>query len=526
MEFNISDLLDDLQDSTVNIHPQKVASASRVKELTMEKIIKQEKAPRRGSRIVGKVILVAAVIMALTTTVLAASGFNISDWIDVFSGHGYDTDVLLGWGSMTWELGDGTLRFYAEDVENTGLTLKCETVDWDGEGELAVSEEFWLEEWDGNAYIRMEFATQREWDDEPTVLTAEKTAVWEINWENIYGQLPSGYYRIGRTVTLHTDSGQTQEMACYAKFRLLVEEMEPYIRKCQTALEALLTSESYHLTETSYPSGENGYSFYTQEVWKHGEDYLGDGKYMEDSDGKQQMVNRRTYMLRGGVGYNLELTGDDVTAWKRIDYLDENNFCLWDAFLAVTDVTVGEIYADGNEIVVLEVTGMESDQYGELKYTFDGQGNLESIVYSYVPTKDCTEEEKRVAQVVQVHDTSADEIEKTIARQDVSRPNSFSWAEDQAAHPDALRDGFVNAQPQTITKWEDAVRIAQADCSLTDDITKACVDQYYNIVSVFFDDGAKMWKIVFSDSQDDYFQAVYLNESGITQMVVKAASSN
>lgn len=68
--------------------------------------------------------------------------------------------------------------------------------------------------------------------------------------------------------------------------------------------------------------------------------------------------------------------------------------------------------------------------------------------------------------------------------------------------------------------------IAAADCTLTQDITMVCVDRYYNIVTVFFDEEAKMWKVVFSDSQDDYYQAVYLNEQGITQMVVKAKSSN
>lgn len=530
MEFNISDLLDDYQDSKVELQIRNVASTGRIKELTMKKIRQEHKKSPGGLRSAGRVVLVAAIVMALATTVLAATGFNISGWINLFSGYGYDTDVVLGSGSMIWELGNSTLRFHAEDVSASGLKLYCDPQDWNGEGALTVGAEYWLEEWDGSSYVPMEPEMKPAWEKEDTAILPGEIASWDIGWGDIYGQLPSGYYRIGRTVTLCSGSDKIQELVCYAKFRILVEEMEPYIRKCQTALEALLTADSYHLTETSYPAGDNGYSFFTQEAWKYGEDYLGDQKYMDDTDGTARMVGRSTYLLRGGIGYDLEPTGEEtvteITAWKRVDYLDENNFHLWDAIVKVREVSVGEIYADGNEIVILEKTGMESDRYAELKYTFDEQGNLQSVVYSYLPEKDCAEEEKQVSHILQVHDTPSEEIQKTIAGMDVGKPASFSWTEDQALYPDAQREGFVNTRTRTISSWEDAVDIAAADCTLTQDITMACEDRYYNIVTVFFDEEAKMWKVVFSDSQDDYYQAVYLNEQGITQMVVKAKSSN
>ena len=43
----------------------------------------------------------------------------------------------------------------------------------------------------------------------------------------------------------------------------------------------------------------------------------------------------------------------------------------------------------------------------------------------------------------------------------------------------------------------------------------------YNIVEVLYDSSAKIWKVIFMWSQNtDEPQYVYLNEQGITQMIV------
>lgn len=80
MEFRIIDLFDTVEDSRVCIPSRNVASVSRIKELTMKKVNREE--PKQQTRrSVGVFILVAAVIVIMAGTAVAAT-FRASDWFD------------------------------------------------------------------------------------------------------------------------------------------------------------------------------------------------------------------------------------------------------------------------------------------------------------------------------------------------------------------------------------------------------------------------------------------------------------
>ena len=82
MELNIPDLLDGLQDESVSIQPCTQSSAARIKELTMNKIHKYEKPKGRGLSFVTKVLVAAIIIATLAIPVMAATGFQLTDWLE------------------------------------------------------------------------------------------------------------------------------------------------------------------------------------------------------------------------------------------------------------------------------------------------------------------------------------------------------------------------------------------------------------------------------------------------------------
>ena len=122
-----------------------------------------------------------------------------------------------------------------------------------------------------------------------------------------------------------------------------------------------------------------------------------------------------------------------------------------------------------------------------------------------------------------VYDTSEADIAALIHRQNLNTPNTFSWEEDIAnldENPAGKRTkNFVNNKPQTISGPEEAIAIAIKDCTL---LASVGLEPGTNMSTVFYDPDAKMWKVEFTASWDDtIYQAVYLNDQGITQLTVQ-----
>lgn len=333
MDFHIPDLLDGLTEVNIDIQPKPGASANRIKELTMKKIHPETKRRHRTLSAFSKILIAAAVLASLAIPVMAATGFHFSDWLEgVFvNGDSYDTDLSDGSASKNWQVSGYVVELKAEEPSAQGLTLVCE--EW-GNGEktgmLTANDSFWLEQWDGSAYIPMTPAAEIP-AGETNTIAPNQTISWQVGWAGSYGELESGSYRVGKTFTYTDTSGKQQAVDFYAKFRVFTEDMAPHIEACEVALKEVRDRECYHIMQTntgddlSIYTGEE-YAYYTSTVWKNGNDFLRARQYVQE-DGT--IIAYDGELFRDGKGYKLTWNGDNVLSgvfsWEKIDWLDETN---------------------------------------------------------------------------------------------------------------------------------------------------------------------------------------------------------
>lgn len=435
MELNICDLLDDLHDVNVDIEAHTTASESRIKELTMKKIHKNRETGGnvRGVDFFGKLLVAALLIVALAIPVLAISGIHFTDWLDgILPGEesrevDYETDLQIGSLSQTWQVSGWVLEISAEDSSATGLTLLCRELDHpDRTGTLTTNEGYWLEKWDGNAYVPMAGATP---EGSLLPISPGEAYTWSINWEDAFGSLDSGAYRIGKTFIHTAGDGKQEQLTCYAKFRIFSNDMEPLVQKYEEAYEELHDRDNYHLTWTYYDPEADAYSHhFTTDVWKDGENYLKIVRYY-NADGT--LKSHKGMLLRDGKCYNLRWEDGDVngkiTECESIDYADISSFDLWYTFLRMRPSTLGEIREDENTIRFIEYhEWIESDDspyrdfdYIDMAYTFDDSGKITHIQYTCKNSPDPVESEKYVYMTLEVFDTSRDSISQMIADQNI-----------------------------------------------------------------------------------------------------------
>lgn len=523
MEFNIWDLLDDYQDSSVPLREVQAASASRIKELTMKKIHMEKTEPQKGMSVLGRIVLVAAVIMALATTVMASTGFRFTDWFSAsMIGYDYDEDVTLGSGSMCWWIGDRTISLSAEKATATGAVAACDDLSDPNDPnihDLTVGSEYWLEQWIDGQYRKLE-AKAPLTDIERTIPTIE-TTVWEINWEKSYGELSDGHYRIGMTFSGTKRDGEAEEVICYAKFRVYQEEMGAAITKCQDAMEALYNRDSYYTTFYWYGLGDDQFTIITDDTWKSGDNFL---NYHEWHGIGENAPRVSGTMVRDGFAYGLDWEKadpeSDLTGWKILFFDAAYDSVDWDWMLDPSGATTGEVFVNGNVITVLKSAGCAGIAQTELTYTFDDDGNLKSIVRKNLPLADCTEEEKELEYVLEVHDVSDSECARMIESQNLENTNTFSWAVDQAANPDAKRSGFANTKAALVADSMQAVERAKMETNMVTE-PSATTGLFYHTIIVSYDPNAKMWRVEFTFPQNEKnYQAIYLTQDGITQMIV------
>ena len=545
MGIIISDLLDTLPEVDLDIAPSISVPADRIEELTMKKLQKYEKPRKRGVSFVTKVLIAAILIAALAIPVMAATGFSITDWLVTPQETTADekdpyTALQIGFDSTTWAASNYVLTTSCEDADAVGLTFVCEEIG-DGEpiGTLTASDGYWLEKWEGNQFLPLE--GQQEGSDQLPVADDAVTR-WEINWESVYGQLDSGSYRLGKLFTYTSPEGNVEEITVYVKFRIFTQDMASYVAQGQAALEALLSRDSYHLTETKYDTNDLDYDYYTTEVWKSGNDYLEEVRYCLD-DGT--VLSRRGCMLRDGVGYTLDWEGDSVTSriisWERADYVDITNFTLWEGTLSIEVPLLGQVFVEEDLLYFYEYydwmdeTEMTQEDieywnhinptwnhdYREKVYRFDEAGALTGITYSQMRTLDPETGDPFKLRAIEVHDTPAEDIAEIIRCQNVTDPPAFSWEADRTGHYTKLAefDGFVNTIPiSRISSAQAAIDRARAEADPKEN-PKYRDGYSYNMTSVWYDPDACIWKVRFYHSQDDYFQTiVWMDDNGVTQM--------
>lgn len=555
MELRISDLLDELQEVPIDILPYTAASKKRVNELTLRKIHEHgnPKNHTRSSHVISKVLIAAVLITALAFTVMAATGTQFEDWIVGLEKpkegqySQYDSELLLGGTSYHWEVSNWMLLLTAADATENGITLEAmEYGNGMKHGTLTMDGAWWLESWNGSGYEAMAITIPA---GEQVNIEPQGKYRWKVDWSRSYGSLESGSYRLGIPLTYTAEDGTKEEVEFYAKFRIFSEEMKGYIDKCNDALKARYEQEVLHFKETHYPHNtsirnELGYVYYTEEVWKYGNDFLSALRYY-DENGVWIEDYGGGHLCRDGVGYTLNWTDEtlsEVSQWERASYVEDDDVS-YGMFLRaeVIEPIIGEIWDDGNTIYMVSfydgmdetlLTEEELQQlneenplwnynYNEYVYTFDDSGNLTGYESIAQTAKSAENSKRETTYKFEIYDTAPEEVQRMIRMHDVSNPPAFSWKDEQSLYGEMVDNlDFRNTTAQKITCADDAVDIARKDAVITEHPRYREGDEY-NLAQAFYDESADVWKIVFGYSQEDNKQIyVYLSGDGITLMTV------
>ena len=428
----------------------------------------------------------------------------------------YDKDFALGSGEVFWHFFNESWAYYlgAQDATAGGLTLRHTHYGYPGDYGLYTGSEFWLEEFVDGKWVLVADPAEKTWDDAVHTIFENREYAYgeitylEVDWKDIYGELEPGYYRIGRYYTCTGSSEREETQVCYAKFCLLDEKTERTVNQCETALENLLSADSYHLKTIWHVSGD-----LTQgEVWKSGEDYLS-WEASEQKDGSMEVTGE---MLRAGQIYdfswdNNQVTGN-VTNWESNVF--DGNFDFWSSFFEINRARVLSVDVNGNVITVTEELNGEADYRSE--WTFDADGGLRKLEY-YTYSTGFPEGE--IAWEVEILDTSADQIRSLIDSQDFSKPNVFTYDDSVKDKGNAQTSGFRNTTASAVRTPEDAIALADRECTLPVRYTDIAKPYYQTKVS--YDPDAKMWKVELYWWQDNNcYQAIYMDDQGITQVIV------
>lgn len=122
------------------------------------------------------------------------------------------------------EMKDWGITFTATDITSTGLTIICEQAEGEQQGQLQTGSPYWLEVYENNGWQAvpnlLEDSSSLSWTMEAWDITSDDITQWDVDWEWLYGELPSGEYRIGKPVMDFIEAGDYNEQIYYATFEI------------------------------------------------------------------------------------------------------------------------------------------------------------------------------------------------------------------------------------------------------------------------------------------------------------------
>ena len=118
---------------------------------------------------------------------------------------------------------NGVLHLLQKISTPTGITIKCTQSGGNPTGELQTGSWYILETWTREyGWKQMPYIIEGEigWNDIAWMIPMEDSVEWEVNWEWLYGAIPSGKYRIGKSITDFRGSGDFDNAIYYAEFEI------------------------------------------------------------------------------------------------------------------------------------------------------------------------------------------------------------------------------------------------------------------------------------------------------------------
>ena len=111
-----------------------------------------------------------------------------------------------------------------ENLTSSGATIKCIQSGGEPTGELHTGSWYILENWtQENGWKEMPYVIDGEigWNDIAWIIPMEDTVELEVNWEWLYGKLPVGKYRIGKSITDFRETGDYDTATYFVEFKIV-----------------------------------------------------------------------------------------------------------------------------------------------------------------------------------------------------------------------------------------------------------------------------------------------------------------
>lgn len=159
---------------------------------------------------------------------------NISPWYDIKKGV-TSLKKQISWiisillltlisGCMMTQVDDEWgIQLSADKVTSSGLTLICKQSGKTIQGSLQTGTYYILEEYVEEKWVPVKLLPSDYplyWDMSAWSIPSDSSVQWEINWENIYGKLSPGKYRIGKKIMELKKSDKFDEKLYYAEFTI------------------------------------------------------------------------------------------------------------------------------------------------------------------------------------------------------------------------------------------------------------------------------------------------------------------
>lgn len=476
----------------------------------------------QSNHLAGKKIWLIAAVIALTLLLVGCGAYIITrnlNWSKQLEKDliPYNEDTAIGGVSKSWFIDKSTIELSAAPPMNGDVEITCNEWSPDTKGTLNIGTEYWIEKWNGKTYEEIPTLDASPWIVPEQKLICGTQSSWTVNYLEKYGSLEPGNYRIGMMVSKTSSDGESAQLGCFAKFRIQETSMAPYLEAYTKAFLALKDAEAYHIIFTEYSHDWNPISEFAEsreEFWKSGNDWV-TCYVIKELNADEFNHSGVGHMFRGGIGYGLNWTDGTVSDkpgdWSKLNFVDSRGCDSWctifsSAYQYAVDVQKSD---DQINIIMSWVDG----EYEELRVFYDSDGNIKRMEYSGIPNLIYSEEDRILYITIEILPTSEEQAAEVLKCIDVTNPSEFSFAEDlqQIESNGYVKkvDGFKNNTAQGKMNIESAARLAAAEIS-----SKS------NIVKVFYDHSAEIWKVEFTYSQDeDIYYAVYLDNEGVTQLI-------
>ena len=145
-------------------------------------------------------------------------------------GYGYQRGFVEGrievsidgkWCVFSKEEVDWGITLSTQDETSTGIVILCTQEGGNPMGELQTGGWYILETLQDGVWKEAPCFAQVAWTQEAWVIMSGSTAKWEVDWDWLYGELPTGIYRIGKRFMDFRDTGNYDSKMFYAEFAIV-----------------------------------------------------------------------------------------------------------------------------------------------------------------------------------------------------------------------------------------------------------------------------------------------------------------